>query len=561
MLTILRVQPPNSAIVTFLNAAVSLRHPDGKAVVDKPDIQFSISTYQKIARNNESGEGDQILLPINLFFATLTFDEQVSIYEMYTFSRDVIGSVNKDNRREIQAALQQRISSLVRELKLDERLIAFCTTERFIYPDLSTVGTLPHHSPAKTYMLHDYIEITAISLFSKMMVPIWGEFIEKLSDMGVSPHQREDIVFSPVEPSLEYGAFERIYGKLSYTLHNRVEELRKTLDKRAIPSGVTSSFIITHNGIDDQMFDSIIMATIIVKRLSTYECFARSKDGNIPNAIVYIDDGIKRTADTRIQAMRRDMDTLPRRELTPHDTDDNSSILDHASKVSKKPVDDPIFVQTAAVEWEIPRLIVDTDTPVDVLNSAADYYQSSAFDISPLCQALMASFVGTRFGGSKPIGYLSPRVYQHLVVMLQIFLIRNEMYDLASLVSSKTSPLPSESVTNSMTSRIQSNLKSPEYLQCQTIFKGYLERPVHSFLRKPGARKQEVDRIDFTNQITRMVEWLVRYTHSENMAPALWEFSKLENRPLLGSECYYDENTIRNLCKFYLIFHSDKRPF
>lgn len=560
MLSIFRTQPTGSAITTFLDASVSLR--DGTNNVEGyPDIVFSMKTYEKIAKDNEEQVGDLILLPINLFFETLSLAEHKTIYKMYAYAKQVIESMTMDNRREAQDALQEHIFNTVHSLKLADKMIAFCQTQRFVYPDLSVAGTLPHHSPAKTFVLADYIEITAISLISKMMVPIWGEFIKELGEFKISSNQREKIAFDLIEPTLEEGAFERIYQKLTFALSTSVKERRNHTDKKALLSATTSSFILTHNGIDDQMFDSIVMATIIVKRMATYECFIRLKDGNVPNAMVYIDDGIKRTADTRIQGMRNTMNTMPRREIPQHDTEDNSSILDHASRTSKKPIDVPIFVVTAVENWDLAKLKEETDTPTDVFDSAKEYYSTNGFDVSPLCQAMVASFIGTRFGGSKCIGYLPPKLHQQIVILLQIFLIRNEMYDLAALVSSKTSRIPVEGAANSVALRIQANLKSNEYLQCQQLFKGFLEKPVTHFGKKGSGRKVEVDKIDFVNHIDRMIEWLVRYTHSENMAPALWVFSKQENRPIVGSDVRFDENIIRNLCRFYLIFHGGQRPF
>ena len=109
--------------------------------------------------------------------------------------------------------------------------------------------------------------------------------------------------------------------------------------------------------------------------------------------------------------------------------------------------------------------------------------------------------------------------------------------------------------------RISTNLKSQEYLRCLNLFKGYLEKPVQHFGKKGNQKKVDVDRIDFVNHINRMVEWLIRFTHSENMAPALWDFAKIENRPIVGTECRFDENIIRDLCRFYLVFHDERRPF
>jgi len=43
------------------------------------------------------------------------------------------------------------------------------------------------------------------------------------------------------------------------------------------------------------------------------------------------------------------------------------------------------------------------------------------------------------------------------------------------------------------------------------------------------------------------------------MAPALWDLTKVETKPIIGTECQFDENVIRHLCRFYLLFH-EKKP-
>jgi len=560
MLKVIRKQTAGTAVTTFLDAAVSLRGDNSQEEIH-PDTVFSMKTYEKIAKDNEGNIGDLILLPVNLFFDTLTFNEQQQLDQLYIDAKNLIGTITADNRREVQDNLQQQIFNTLRTLNLADKMVKFCQTDQFVYPDLSVAGTLPHHSPAKTFMLNDYVEITAISLLSKLMVPIWGEFIKVLGLIGIDNNQREKIAFDLIEPSLEDGAFERIYQKLSYTLSTLVMERRKLTDKKASLSATTSSFIITHNGIDDQMFDSIVMATIIVKRMATYECFIRLKDGNVPNAMVYIDDGIKRTSDTRIQYMRNNMNTMPRKPLPSHDQEDNSSILDHASKTSKKPIDVPISVITAVELWELPRLVVDTNTPADVYEEAARYYDNNSFDVSPLCQAMLASFIGTRFGGSKCINYLPAKLHQRLVILLQIYLINQEMYDLASLISSQTPQQQIDGGTSPIAMRIRANLRSNEYQQCQNLFKGFLEKPVvHFGKRQVTTKKIDVERIDFVTHVDKLVDWLVKYRHYENMAPSLWAYAK-QDAPVTGSDVQFDENIIRNLCRFYLIFHGGKRPF
>jgi hypothetical protein len=551
----------------FLDASIVLRQ-GAQMVPECPDIPFSINTYQKIAENetkiqlSDTQIGDKILLPINLFFETLEFDDHRELYDMYKLTQSYILAMTSDNRRDIQEKIQVKIFETMRRLELPRKMIEFCSTDKFVYPYLGDAGTLPHHSKEKTYLLEDYIEITAISLLSKLMVPIWGEFVKILSDVNIGPNQREKIAFDLIEPTLEESAFERIYSRLSYLVTSLVAENRKNIDKKPL-NAATTSFILTHNGLDDQMFDATVMATIIVKRMATYECFTRLKDGNVANAMVYIDDGIRKTADTRIRTMRNKMTTMPRKPLPTYDTEDNSSILDHAARTSRKPIDVPILVTTAVTQWELPKLIEVTKTPRDVYDEACAFYSESTFDISPLTQALVASFVGNRFGGSKCLGYLPAPVYQKIVVVLQIFLVRQEMMDLATLITSRSSVVPIDGVSPAFSHRLKTMYnKSNEYLQCQTMFKGIMEKPVNTFGKKITRGKQDVEVIAFVRQIERMNEWLINYSHKENTAPVIWKLANELDPPVLGSECRFDEHVIKNLCAYYLMMHQGSdRPF
>jgi hypothetical protein len=577
MLTITRLQSSGGAATAFLKASVSFR--EGlMPVADCPDILLTMRTYQRIARDEnrkKAGEssidlegnqsGDQILLPINLFFQELSEVEQRVIYDLYAFAKMHIDTLTLDNRRNVQEVIQDRVYQTVHGLGLADKMIEFCRTPRFLYPDpkdKTDVGKGAHHTEEKTYHPEDYIQVTAISLLSKLMVPIWGEFIAALEAVDINQRQREKMAFDLVEATLEDGAFSRIYAKLFYTLGSRIIDIRKTFDSRAESlRSAKTSFILTHNSIDDDMFESIVMAAIVVKRMATYSTLLPLADGRNPDAMVYIYDGIKRTVAHQLQIMSQAMDTMPRIDQSSHGDDDNSSIIDYISKTSNKPIDASVLVSVAAEKWEIDKMVELTNTPRDVFEAAADYYQASSFDVSPLCQAMVATFVGRRLCGSKPLGWLTSPLYQRLVVLLQVYLIRNDMLDLASLVSAKTSMMPIEG-SNPLVSIIETQLETQEYLKCKELFKGYTVKPAPTLGKKPSNKnKDDGEKIDFVTHIRRMVDWLTHYSHAENMAPALWTFANHQTHPIIGSQCRYDEKTMHHLYRFYLQFHGTKRPF
>lgn len=548
-----------------LNCMVQILDEKGKAIEGCPDLVFSVKSYQKIARDNSlvaetDSNGDEILLPVNLFFKTLSQNDHMALYLMYKEAQRVITDLDEDNWRDARDTLHEYIFKTFRNLKIDSKAIAFCQGAPFRYPDLSLIGLEAHHTEAKTFKEADYKEITAIAVLTKIMIPVWGYLFAKLSTSSHNVRQREQLAFELIETTLEDGAFERIYNKLYHYFRSVINDIRKNTDKK--PSNTAStSFILTHNGIDDQMFETSIMSTVLVKRLASFDCFTTQDTVKSPDVMVYVCELAKHSVDSTIRTMRGAMRTLPKREIANHDSEDNSSIIDHISRTSSKSIDVPILVAIAVENWEIDKLLVEYDIPMEVYTSAVRYYQTNGFGVSAITQAMVASFIGTRFGGSKCINYLPPHLYQKIVIILQIFLIRHDLVDLASLASAIESAAPVEGASSVLLARIHSNYeKSAEYISCKDTFKGYIDKPLPIIGKKIGnKKKQETDRIDFVNHIKKMIDRLTMFSHMENMAPALWDFTKVEAKPIIGTECQFDENVIRHLCRFYLLFH-EKKP-
>lgn len=564
MLVILRTHPAGSGMSSYMNATVSLRD-NGKNIPDCPDLVFPILTYQKIGENKETEEGDsnvgdRILLPANLFFETLTFPEQRLLYEMYADAKKLIHTITMENRRDVQDQLQDKIFKTMWNLKIDQKTLAFSSGPVFSYPNEELVGNKPHHTAEKTFLEQDYKEITAIAILVKIMIPIWGELIGHLKFVQLDVRQREKFAFELIEPTLEEGAYERVYLKLSNFFRSVITDIRKNMDKNQ-STNASTSFILTHSGVDDQMFEATITATIIVKRLATFDCIAvRGGGEGTPDVMVYIYDVVRRSVDASIRTMRDSMKTLPKREIASHDSEDNQSIIDHISRTSSKSIDIPILVTTAVELWEIAKLREEMEVPADLFESATTFYRANGFGVPTITQAMVASFIGTRFGGSKCINYLTPELYQQIVVILQVFLIRNDLVDLAQLASAITSLTEIEGTDSVLSMRIKSNYQTEEYAACKETFKGYLDKPLQPFTKKPGRRRSvDFDRIDFEHHIKKMIDWLTRRTHTENMAPALWDLAQRDTRPIHGTEVQFGENIIQHLCRFYLMFH-EKKP-
>lgn len=562
MLKIVRTNADNPGKTQMFDACVTIMD-RGIPVPGLDDIYFNVETFKKLSTNKKKDEsaGEQVVLPINMFFDTLDITDQIEIFKLYQFAKEQVGKITLENRRTIQDLIQFRVSQVMRKLDLDEKMIAFCKTDIFLYPTLEEVGTKPHHTEDKTFYLEEYVIITAISLFSKMMAPICGDIISLPARIGNSDHL-EKIGFEIMEPSLLDGAFHDVYKKLYVKLKSIIDRRRTALDKNHNSRQPSSSFVLVRSGIDNTSFYDGIMATIIVKRMATYGCTTLLKSGKEPDAMVYIDDSVNRATDSKISAMRGDLDVTPRWELSGSSEDDNTSRIDHISRVGSRPIDIHVTVSVGAEKWVIPKLLIDTDTPQDVYTQAIDFYSSNTFEISPLTQAMLASFVGTRLGGSKCLNFLPLNTYYKLVTIMQIFMIKKGMPLLASLCSSRTSESTIDMGTSLIASSIKANTElTEEYKECRLLFKGTIVKPINPLKKNPNGRKQEVDVIGFKTLIEGLRDWIIQYSHKENMAPVLWRYWGGGQIPIYGSECKIEDDIIQHICKFYMIMHGPSKPF
>jgi len=555
MLTILRSKSQGMDVSKYLEVVVSIRDDKNNSFADMPDLVFSIKTYSVI----QKPENPQILEPINMFFETLDLTAHKVLYRMYATCYQAIQNCDADNRREMQDFIQQEIFDKTRQVDVSDRLIAFCRAGTFHYPDLSEIGKEAHHTPALSFHEIDYEEMTGLSLFCKLLVPILGEFIYRLEFLKI-PQVRQ-MAFDMVEPAIEDSGFNRIYTKLANKVRHTVREERLGKEKARFGNTKTS-YLLTHHGFDDMAFENLMLGEVVVKRLATYDCFSAT-DAKPSNIVVYIDYAIKRNVTNTITTMSGSVGTTPLSDLQEKasDEEDNMSVLDHISSVSRKTPDVAIMIALTAELVEIGRLVEQIKIPHEVFHNAWNWYLHNSFIVSPLCEALMPSFVGNRFGGPKCLEEIPLPTYQKLVVLLQYFLIDKGFVDLAALLSSHSTNVPIQGI-NPVSLSIATNYRNQhEYRLCENLFRGYLDKPVKDLTKRAKKGAVETYRVDFARHVEMLVNWITRLPHTENMAPVLWDFAGRELRPIQGEDVLYDENIVRDISKFYTMMHDETRPF
>ena len=555
--------PTDAAVKSnFYEGAIRYITQDGE---EKPLVRFDMQTYEKVSRINSEKEGRSILSPVNEFFKQLTDEEQSKLYDYYATMRRLVDEMGRKNISDpnIRAKLIERMRSATERTfqRIDcvNRLMTFTTTDYFIYPDLTSAGKDPHHSEKKTFLEKEYAELTAMSLFCKIMSPIWGAMVVVLEQSNLNSVYKEYFTHQIVEGVLTHSGFENIYDRFWYYAETLVNKQLKENDARKTGSAI-SSFILSRSKMTADDFLDIVVATVIVKKLVRYDCIQKLQDGSPPNMMVYVDREIKEIVEAGLSSLRKKIRELPQREApTRGGEENNTSIIDHISKLSQKTADIPVYVAVMAEKYDQYILLEKSGVNRDHWEKLSEYYNRNPFPVNPLTISIMSSFIGKQIKGSRLIDYFPFRLIARFTAMLQLYLAQKGLINIVPYLSCMKPDVPNETTLSLTASRILASYQtSAEYEACKKIFRGYSEKTIFN----PNDRgKPQVQRISFEDQITRLVSWMVEEQHLCNVPGWFWEHYPITSDPIVNKDCPIDEILPIELYQFYLMFHSGDRQF
>ncbi len=529
--------------------------------------QFKVSTYNDLSR--QSTEGDHIYAVVNQFFSTLSSTDQHLLYTYYVDMHSCIQSVEESSLRPMGDRMAAMTTRVMASLNITERLIDFVNATRFPFPEY-----LYHKKEFRvqdteqmTFHLREYIDLTAISLFAKMMSPIWGEYINVLSPRAQPGGRRpvadevnkELFCFILIIPVLDSGAFSHVYHKLKHYSASTVNDNIKLQNKGTSSGGQTTTFILARNGYETGRFQETVYAVTVIKKLVIYDVW-KSKDGLAPPDIMtYIRITIDKSTHSKMHFMRGRTKVMTRFELPEGSSGtDNTSNNDNVARVSKTTADIPIIARIG-IMLETKKVLAQYDLSESVHTEAVRFYIKQNLEPSIFNRALCASLYAKALGGSSLLQYLPASSYIPAVVALQMALIKKGEIQLATLLTCSTNDQRKPGPISSVASRIQFSFNlSVQYKRCITFFAGTSERPMRNHYAHPldaERRKQEVDHINVRSQIERLMLWITDFDHFYNISPVLWESMQTTSVPAQGEIVTYDEDVSQQVCQFFIDQH------
>ena len=499
------------------------------------ELEFRVSTYLRLSQHSkETPEAWQDVFEIaNAFLASLSNEDKYAVHNFYLRCKRSIREVTSDNGMIVVSAIAEHLSELVGRYRFAEKLMAFTLGAVVRYPNLEQAGTRPHDRSELTFKLDEYKQLTALSIACKLLLPIWGEFIDRTKDYIDNTH-KEIFCFVGIVPLLEDRVFYDVYTKL---LNFSANTSMRKLNSRSKSSNDMRdlAFTMAHSGFDPARINHHAYSVLFVKKLATYNPITSPNGHEPPNIMRYIASNLSNTITSIIGQVEKKCRTMVRMDASSPGGDDRDdvSVIENESRISRTTADVPIIIKVAQMATR-DRLLKKYSIPDLSFKSALAYYMNNPPEKNVLVESVVSCIAGDYIGGAKGLKMLPMQNYLELIVIAQIHLAITSSPQVAHLLTCTTSAEPRTQTATIVDGRIQFGYdRSAAYHRCRELFP-------YEF----GKGRSIVEHIN------SLLRWVTEFEHYYNTAPIVSSLMDEIEAPIKRSPLIYDENVIEHICLF-----------
>lgn len=521
-------------VVEVTRAGLDNPVPEDAAVV------FDMRTYKKI--HGDPAYAAHTFRPVNEFFAQLTDAEQAQIYDYFATARLTVITVTRDTIQPVVLDLARRLAELCYQLRLLERLHDYAQARLPPPPD-DRVNPRPQDSDAMTFLRPERWVLMAISVFCKMLCPIWGELINRSREL-IDDVNKELYCYVIAAPVLENGVFASVMRK-----YNRYQNavIRKQLRDLGKASPQDVQFALTQTGFTAVRLEEMVLAVGVVKRFTIFDPY--EPDSNI---MLYLYRGILALTEQKVNRSRHRDAAQQRleRDQAGGDPEDNTSGLETHSRVSQSSADTPVAVGIAA-QLALPRMLQDFAINPEEFRAAVDHYHHHPVMPSPLNLTLISSYLAHYIGGSFGLQYLNARRFAELAAIMQLHLVHLGRGTLAHLLTASNSTTRKDEALSAIDSRLINNFPNMNSLR-------QLEADVFCYVLRTGRKNPETgkdEELGVRAQMELVKDFIVLHHHYHNTAPSMCDLLDEDPRPQPGELIVYDETVMVQVCSLLLERH------
>lgn len=226
------------------------RTEDGR--LEKTALEFNISTYTKTSDRSESVDPKRMFNELNTYLATRPQAEQDGIMSVYQRAHEVFQHQYELN------ALEKTLQKLVAEL--DSYIDLKAIREWVVFHSNIGIPASVHDTYAdnemqdyvdRTYIRKDYLDLVAMTVALRLMVPLWGEYIT-MTESVTGSNMKESVAFALLYHTklVSSEPMERLRRYVHATIANSKENttnaaaILTTLGSSSTPDWVTALAVV-----------------------------------------------------------------------------------------------------------------------------------------------------------------------------------------------------------------------------------------------------------------------------------------------------------------------------
>lgn len=271
------------------------------------ELEWGIKTYRMLQVN------ENIIYDINHYWSLLPIEKQDAIFNIYTEIHELLNNVS--NREKLDRFLIQQVAKLFEYHQFDEIKKYYNLKGRIKLPlDLKTSyseGTVPE----LTYLQPEYIDLTCLCIAMRIMIPIWGRYIEILISADAAGYFKEYRAASLLRESniVHSPAYKRLNLYVTTFWNGSTEEHSSAAILMGLPKDEVSDWLISN---------------VLIRRIATAEILQVDQPGEpkmIITAIYNFIESLVTTMDKTFGGRVNDKSL----EGSVQGDDDNSSVIEN----------------------------------------------------------------------------------------------------------------------------------------------------------------------------------------------------------------------------------------
>ena len=528
----------------------------------KGDLSCSFCVHPIRKSANEDDDGIQGLCELaNRFFEFVSVETAWLFFVYFKKSYDLLSEMKEssiDTYREFKEDLTNLThTTFIDNLDLFKWVMDFIPTLGLGEPDMRDKGTRVKDSPEKTFGPDQYPLVHGVSLVCKLLVPVIRHSLD-IFKYFCGTESRELYTYEVFEGIFTHhkSGFKEIYEKLHFYITSEALKSLKNQKNRNPGRNTNYVFSMTNQGFCKDRFLDYVEAVIMCRKLVSFDFFKTNKSDKKPDIMVYICGGVARTVESKLAAFHKNTQVMALFDVKETSLDDdNTSHIEHGSKISRVPCDVNKTVEVS-LENAIPRILFDMEVDEDLFKKGMKFYDSNPINQSVFNIALTSSLLSQYIGGSSMIYRLRSLQFTKLIMIVQLKMVEWGLLNLIPFMS--CFGVEEKSSEISPVSMINKNFeKLKEFNEFKRLCPGTSERILTAAEQGRATKSQMIEIVSVTTQVTTIVNWCIDYVHRYNLPPFLLDMlAKEDVQPQNGQVIPLDAHLSRNICRYFVNCHS-----